>query len=64
MVLRRIHVAYALRVEAPETLDVRRRASIQRALEHHADDCPLARTLAGRVEITSELELVAPEVPA
>lgn len=52
--VRRIHVAYHLRVEQ---LDDDRRAKIDRALSAHASHCPVARTIGGCVAITTSLEL-------
>ena len=50
LVLRRIHVRYRLSVpeEAHET--------VARVLEMHADRCPIARSLKGAIEITTEVE--------
>jgi uncharacterized OsmC-like protein len=54
LVVRRIHVAYRLRVD---DLDDDRRAKIDRALAAHAGHCPVARTIGGCVDITTSLEL-------
>jgi hypothetical protein len=51
LVVRRIHVAYHLRVEA-EKRDV-----AERVHGFHADHCPLARTICDCVDITTSLEL-------
>ena len=50
LVLRRIHVKYKLSV--PEDVhDV-----VARVLEMHADKCPVARSVKGAIEITTEVE--------
>ncbi len=51
MVVKRIHVAYQLKL-APD-----QREAAQRVLEFHADFCPVARTLRGSVEITTSVEM-------
>ena len=51
--IRRIHVRYRLQA------DPDKREAIDRVLGFHASKCPVARTLEGCVEITTELELVA-----
>ena len=52
LVIRRIEVDYHLR------LDEEHRESAERVLEFHADYCPVAKTLAGCVEIETKLEFV------
>jgi uncharacterized OsmC-like protein len=52
-VIKRIHVRYELRV-APEA----DRAAIERAHEFHPARCPVARTIGGCVEITTELSVI------
>jgi len=52
IVLRRIHVRYRLRA------DPAGRQVIDRVLGFHAARCPVAQTLQGCVDITTELELV------
>lgn len=50
LVLRRVHVKYKLRVpkEARDT--------VARVLEMHADKCPVARSIKGAIEVTTEVE--------
>jgi uncharacterized OsmC-like protein len=52
LVVRKIHVRYRL------TADPEHRETIDRVLGFHARKCPVARTLQGCVEVTTELELV------
>lgn len=52
IVVRRIHVRYRLRA------DPGKREVIDRVLGFHASKCPVARTLGGCVDITTELDLV------
>ena len=52
LVIKRIHVEYRLRVGT----DSRELAS--RVHGFHADFCPVARTIRGCVDITTELDLV------
>ncbi|UCC90074.1 MAG: OsmC family protein [Anaerolineales bacterium] len=54
LVIRRIQVAYHLRV-APD-----KREAARRAHELHADHCPVARTIGGCVAITTDLEMEDP----
>lgn len=54
LVIRRIHVTYHLKA-APG-----HRETAQRVHAFHADFCPVARSLQGAVEITTELVLEAP----
>jgi len=53
LVVRAIHVRYRL-ADVPEE----RREAAERAHEHHAASCPVARTIGGCVAITTELEFV------
>ena len=53
LVLRRIHVNYKLRVPDPDEV----RDTVARVLEIHVDKCPVARSLKGAIEITTEVEL-------
>jgi len=53
LVVRRIHVTYHL-ADVPED---KREAAI-RAHEHHADYCPVARSIRDAIDITTELEFV------
>lgn len=54
LVIRRIQVAYHLRV-APD-----KREAARRAHELHAGHCPVARTIGGCVAITTDLEMEDP----
>lgn len=49
--IRRIHVRYRLKVD-PEMREVARRVH-----DFHADYCPVARTIRGCVEISTELTM-------
>lgn len=51
--IKRIHVVYELRVDADAD-----RSQIDLVHDFHARYCPVARTLAGCVEITTEVQLV------
>ncbi len=51
MVIKRIHVTYHLKLN-PE-----QRETAQRVLEFHADKCPVARTIKGCVDISTELKM-------
>jgi uncharacterized OsmC-like protein len=53
LVIRRIRVGYRLRGCPPE-----KREAAQRAHAAHATRCPVHRTIAGCVEITTSLEFV------
>ncbi len=50
LVLRRVHVKYKLRV--PQEV----RDTVARVLEMHADKCPVARSIKGAIEVTTEVE--------
>ena len=52
LVIRRIHVAYQLKV-APD-----KRETAERVHGFHADFCPVARTIKGCVDITTSLEMI------
>ncbi len=52
LVIRRIHVNYKLRVPDPDEV----RDTVARVLEMHADSCPVARSLKGAIDITTEVE--------
>jgi uncharacterized OsmC-like protein len=54
LVIKRIHVRYELR--APRDAD---RAAINRAHDAHRARCPVARSIGGCVDITTDLHLVA-----
>ncbi|MCH8292743.1 OsmC family protein [Candidatus Poribacteria bacterium] len=49
LVIRRIHVTYHLKVDA------KHRETASRVHGFHADHCPVARTIGGCVDITTEL---------
>ena len=53
LVIKRIHVRYELRL-APDV----DRVAIDRAHNAHAASCPVARSIGGCVDITTELHLV------
>ena len=53
LVIKRIHVTYALKVQ--EDVD---RDTIQRAFERHMPYCPVYRSIGGSIDITTELQLV------
>lgn len=55
--IRRIHVRYRLRA------DHVKRDVIDRVMAFHVDRCPVARSLGGCIEITTEFELVAQPEP-
>jgi uncharacterized OsmC-like protein len=50
LVLRRVHVTYRLRV--PDDA----REKVDRALKTHADMCPVARSIKGAIEVTTEVD--------
>jgi uncharacterized OsmC-like protein len=56
LVIKRINVHYRLRV--PED----RRKEVERVHGFHARACPVARSLEGAIDITTELELVTTDV--
>jgi uncharacterized OsmC-like protein len=51
LVIKRIRQTFHL------TADEKDRATIERVLGVYADSCPVARSVKGSIEITSELEL-------
>jgi uncharacterized OsmC-like protein len=51
LVIKRIHVTYHLK------LDPGKKEAAERAHEFHADYCPVARTINGCVDITTELQM-------
>ncbi len=53
LVLRRIHVVFALRGAAE------RAPEAQRAHEHYKPRCPIYRSIRQAIEVTSDLELVS-----
>jgi uncharacterized OsmC-like protein len=52
LVLRRIHVRYDLKVDAGS------RDTVVRVREVHADACPVARSIGGSIDITTEVNYV------
>jgi uncharacterized OsmC-like protein len=55
LVVRRIHVKYRLVVEG---LDDEIRQKVERCMEFHPKKCPVARSLEGAIDISTEMELV------
>jgi uncharacterized OsmC-like protein len=53
LVVRRVHVRYRLKAD-PDMREV-----IDRVLGFHARKCPVARTIDGCIEVTTELDLVS-----
>jgi uncharacterized OsmC-like protein len=53
LVIKRIHVRYELRVSADADT-----AAIGRAHDAHRSRCPVARSIGGCVDITTDLELI------
>ncbi len=51
LVIKRIHVTYHLKV------DPDKRELAERVLGFHADYCPVARTIGGCVDISTELQM-------
>jgi len=51
VVIKRIHVTYHLKLK-PE-----QRETAERVLDFHADKCPVARTIKGCVDITTDLNM-------
>jgi uncharacterized OsmC-like protein len=49
LVLRRVHVTYRLRVSDDA------REQVDRVLKTHADKCPVARSIKGAIEVTTEV---------
>jgi uncharacterized OsmC-like protein len=54
LVIRRIHVKYRLSVER---LDGEIREKIDRCMEFHPKKCPVARSLEGAIDISTEIEV-------
>jgi organic hydroperoxide reductase OsmC/OhrA len=52
LVLRRVHVTYKLRV--PDDA----RETAERVHEMHADGCPVARSIKGAIEVSTNVEYV------
>lgn len=53
LVIRRIHAAYRLTVGAEAD-----RETIERVHDFHAEKCPVARSIRGSIDITSDVEVV------
>ncbi|HYY34581.1 MAG TPA: hypothetical protein VE688_04195 [Gaiellaceae bacterium] len=53
LVIKRIHVAYRLRVEPGAD-----RAKIQRAFDNHMPRCPVYRSIGGCIDVTTSLDVV------
>ncbi len=51
LVIRRIHVNYKLRVPNPDEV----RDTVARVLEMHVDKCPVALSIKGAIEVTTEV---------
>ncbi len=56
LVLRRIHVKYKLHVPNPDEV----RDTVERVNEMHVDKCPVARSIKGAIDVTTEVELLSP----
>ena len=52
LVLRRIHVKYKLHVPNPDEV----RDTVARVLEMHVDKCPVALSIKGAIDVTTEVE--------
>jgi len=52
LILRRIHVNYKLSVPNPDEV----RDTVARVLEMHVDKCPVALSIKGAIEVTTEVE--------
>jgi uncharacterized OsmC-like protein len=52
LVIRRIHVNYKLHVPNPDEV----RDTVARVLEMHIDKCPVARSIKGAIEVTTDVE--------
>jgi uncharacterized OsmC-like protein len=55
LIIRRIHAKYRLAVDR---LDDETREKIDRCMEFHPNKCPVARSLEGAIDISTEIELV------
>ena len=58
LIIKRIHVRYRLAV--PDE----RREEVERVHSFHARFCPVARSLEGAIDISTELQLVPTPAPA
>ncbi len=52
LIIKRIHATYTLKV-APE-----QRATVERVHGFHAEFCPVARSLSGSIDISTELRMI------
>lgn len=53
LVIKRIHVTYELAAVTDE-----QREKVERVLAFHADHCPVARSLEGAIDITTDVRYV------
>lgn len=53
LIIKRIHVVYELEVD--DAIDAE---TVERVHGFHADQCPVARSVGGCIDITTELRLV------
>ncbi len=54
LVLKRIHVKYNLRIPE-DRMSEEVRDTVARVLEVHANSCPVARSIRGAIEVTTEV---------
>jgi organic hydroperoxide reductase OsmC/OhrA len=57
LIIRRIHVTYHLKVDSTK------RETAERVLGFHAENCPVARTLRGCIDISTALEMTDTSAP-
>jgi organic hydroperoxide reductase OsmC/OhrA len=57
LILRRIHVTYHLK------LDSAQRETAERVLGFHAENCPVARSFRGCIDISTALEMTDTSAP-
>ena len=50
--MKRIYVTYKLRLEDPD-----KRSAVERVHSFHADQCPMARSIKGSVDISTSMEV-------
>lgn len=53
LVIKRIHVAYKLRLDPDAD-----REKVARAFEHHMPKCPVYRSIGGCIDVTTSLEVI------
>ncbi|MDQ4144211.1 MAG: hypothetical protein M3198_10805 [Actinomycetota bacterium] len=53
LIIKRLHVTHRLRVEADAD-----REALQRAHDGHVAKCPVAQSIGGCIDISTELELI------